>query len=132
MLSKWTSELAARVSRHLEAILYEPEASPPWKVEATRRTNGLPVYADMGGVIALTLSGEFVSYDPESDAVTPVRESVWNGVGLASLARQYPDLGELLPVRPSEASVCSNCSGSGWMMDGRLFCRMCQGLGWIK
>jgi hypothetical protein len=89
------------------------------------------VYADMGGVIALTSSGEFESYNPEAEVVAPVHEDVWNDVGLASLGREYPDLRELLPVRPAQASVCPNCSGSGWMMDGRLFCRMCRGLGWL-
>ena len=86
----------------------------------------------MGGVIALTLSGEFVLYNPESDAVAPVRDRLWNDVGLASLGRQYPDLGELLPRRPVHSSICPNCSGSGWMMDGRLFCPMCRGSGWLE
>jgi hypothetical protein len=90
------------------------------------------VYADLGGVIALQLSGEFISYNPELDTIAPLPEGVWNDVGLASFGRQYPDLQELLPVRPAHSSVCSNCSGSGWMMDGRLFCRMCRGLGWLE
>jgi len=132
MLSKWSAELAARVSAHVAAILNEPHSHPSSEVEATRRTKGLPVYGDLGGIIALTLSGEFVSHNPESETVTPVQESLWQDVALASLVKHYPDLCELLPDRPGGASVCPSCSGCGWMMGGRLFCRRCRGLGWVE
>ena len=131
MLVKWTAELAARASNHLEAILNAPLSSSDSKVEAAKRTHGLPVYGDLGGIIALTLTGEFVLYDDETETVMPVTERLWQDVALASLAKHYLDLRELLPDRPAHASVCPNCSGSGWMMDGRLFCRRCRGLGWV-
>jgi len=132
MLPKWTAELVAKVAKRREAILKEPHTHSHWTVEATRRTNGLPVYGDVGGIIAVTLSGELVLYNSESEAVTPVQEELWVDVALASLGKHYPELGELLPARPAHASVCPNCSGSGWMMDGRLFCRRCRGLGWVE
>lgn len=87
MLPNWTPQTAARVSKYLLAILDDSQSYPPWKVEAARRTNGLPVYADMGGVIALTLSGEFVSYDPDFPIVwcvwwkaVPRAESIFGGL----------------------------------------------------
>jgi hypothetical protein len=132
MLSKWNAELAATVAQRVEAILREPRSHPDWKVEASRRTGGLPAYADMGGVIALTPAGVFVSYNPESRTASPVVEDLWQDVALASLVRQYPDLRTMLPERPPHASDCPHCSGSGWMMDGRLFCRACRGLGWVQ
>lgn len=132
MLTKWSPELAARVSNHVAAILIEPQSHPSSEVEATRRTRGLPVYGDLGGIIALTSSGDFVSYNSESETVTPVQESLWQDVALASLAKHYPDLRELLPARPARAPVCPSCSGCGWMMGGSLFCRRCRGLGWVE
>jgi hypothetical protein len=132
MIPKWTPELAGRVAKHLEAILTRPPSSADVMGQAARRTNGLPVYGDLGGVIALTPGGELISYSEETDTITPVQEGLWQDVALAYLGRRYPDLRELLPERPAQASACPSCSGSGWMMDGRLFCRLCRGLGWIE
>jgi hypothetical protein len=132
MLPKGTAELAAKVAKRRESILTEPHSYPASEVEAARHINGLPVYGDLGGVIALTLSGEFVLYNPESETVTPVEDALWVEVALASLGRHYPELRDLLPERPAGAAVCPNCSGSGWLLDGRLFCRRCRGLGWIE
>jgi hypothetical protein len=132
MLAGWTDALAAKVSRHLDAIINNRVSSSASELMVARRTNGLPVYGDLGGVIALTLSGEFVLYGDNSDTVAPVQESLWEDVALASLGKHYPDLRELLPDRPADATVCPNCSGTGWMMGGRLFCRMCRGLGWVE
>lgn len=132
MLPKWTAEQAAKVSKRMESILKEPHSYPDSEVEAVRHTNGLPVYGDLGGLIALTVAGEFVLYNPESETVTPVEEHLWIDVALASLCKHYAELRDLLPGRPAHAAVCPNCSGSGWMMDGRLFCRRCRGLGWLE
>ena len=130
MLPKWSDRLAVRVFRRLETILKDPDAFPEWKVEVVRRTSGLPVYADPGGVIVLTLSGDFVGYGWDSAAVTPVVEDIWIAVALSALGRQYPELRELLPERPDEACPCPDCSGSGWLMNGSLFCGQCRGFGW--
>ena len=132
MLPKWAPELAAKVSARVESILTEPHAYPASETEAAKHTKGLPVYGDLGGVIALTLSGDFVLYDPESETVTPVEDALWIDVALASLSQHYPELRALLPERSASAAVCPNCSGSGWLMDGRLFCRRCRRLGWIE
>ena len=132
MLPKWTPELAVRVATRLQAILDAPQSHSPWVVETARRTGGLPVYGDLGGTITLTPQGEVLMYDEESETVTAVTERMWQDVALASLAKWYPDLQDLLPTRPEAALGCPNCSGSGWMMDGRLFCRLCRGLGWIE
>jgi hypothetical protein len=86
----------------------------------------------MGGVIALSTTGEFVLYDPERGTVNPVRDELWLDVALASLGKKYPDLRDLLPTRPESSVICPNCSGSGRTMDGRLFCGKCRGFGWIE
>jgi hypothetical protein len=132
MLQKWSPEFAAKVSKHIEAILNGPHSHSPSQANAARYIKGLLVYGDLGGVIALTLSGEFVGCDHELESVTTVREQLWIDVALASLGKHYPDLRGLLPDRPAQAPVCPNCSGSGWMMDGRLYCARCRGLGWLE
>jgi hypothetical protein len=131
MLAKWTKKHAARVSKHMAAILNESGSHSKSAVMITRRTGGLLVYGDLGGVLALAPVGELVSYNDETETVSPLQESLWQDVALASLAKRYPDFRDLLPERPAEAPICPNCSGSGWMMDGRLFCRRCRGLGWL-
>jgi hypothetical protein len=130
VLDRWTPEIAALVRDHLVNILSGVVSCSDWKREAARRTDGIPVYADLGGVITLSLLGDFVLYDPESETVSPVQEELWRNVALASLARHYPDLRGLLPPRPDEAALCPTCSGSGWTMEGRLFCTVCRGRGW--
>jgi hypothetical protein len=92
----------------------------------------LPIYGDLGGTIAVTDSGELVLYNWESQTVAPVEEDLWVDVARASLVRHYPEFIDLLPERPMHSTVCSNCGGSGWMMQGRLFCRRCRGLGWLE
>jgi hypothetical protein len=132
MLPKWTPEHAAKVAQRMEQILNNPQSYSDSQVQAVRRSNGLPVYGDLGGVIALTASGEFVVYDSNAETVTPVEEGLWADIALASLGKHYPDLHDLLPARPADAAVCPNCGGSGWTMDGRLFCGRCRGLGWLE
>jgi hypothetical protein len=132
MVPRWTPELGEKVSRHMQTVLDDPQSHPPWKVEAIQRTNGLPAYADLGGVIVLTATGVLLSFSTESKTTSLVEEELWNDVALASLGRLYPDLSEMLPPRPTDASICKHCSGSGWIRNGRLFCRPCRGRGWLE
>jgi hypothetical protein len=93
---------------------------------------GLLLYADMGGMIALTASGELIFCPWDSETVAPVEAALWVDVALASAAKRYPELSDLLPERPTESTICPICNGSGWRMDGRTFCGRCRGLGWLK
>jgi hypothetical protein len=132
MLAKWTKDHAAWVSKQVAAILNEPHSHSNSEVKITRRTNGLLAYGSMGAVIALTAAGELVLYDDETQTVSSLEQGLWQDVAMASLAKLYPDLCDLLPERPAHASDCPDCSGTGWRMDGRLFCGRCRGLGWLE
>jgi hypothetical protein len=131
MLARWTPVVAEKVSQRVAAILSAPDAYPPSTVEVAQRTNGLLVYGDLGAAIALTPMGEFVELPHNNDSISPVREQFWHDIAFASLIKHYPDFRDLLPERPTNASDCSICSGTGWMMDGRCYCGTCRGLGWV-
>ena len=132
MVAGWTCELADRAARHLDKVLEQPELRFGWDVDTAKRTKCLPVYGDLSGTIVLSMSGELFFCDGESETISPLDEVLWKNVALVSLVEKYPDLSELLPVRPSHASMCPTCSGMGKVMDGRLFCGMCGGLGWVE
>jgi hypothetical protein len=132
MVAGWTAELAAKAARHLDRILDQPEIPLGWESVAAKRTKCLPVYTDLSGTIVLSTSGELFFCDGESQTVTPLGETLWRRVAIISLIEKYPDLSELLPVRPSHASICPICSGAGKLMNGRLFCGNCGGAGWIE
>jgi hypothetical protein len=131
MVAGWTSELAAKVAKHLKTMLDQPRTPVDWNVAAAKRTNCLPSYADISGEVVLSLSGELFFSDGESEPVAPLDDVLWRNVALVSLVGRYPDLGELLPVRPPDAATCPACSGAGKVMDGRLLCGTCGGLAWI-
>jgi hypothetical protein len=55
-------------------------------------------------------------------------------VGLVAIAaRRVPELAAWLPARPSEATDCGPCHGSGWLPPpfDRVQCPECFGMGWI-
>jgi hypothetical protein len=49
---------------------------------------------------------------------------------LVIASERMPELRSLLPSRPTNATSCSRCSGTGWL-DGKVICPDCDGLGWI-
>jgi len=131
MLPNWSADCAALVADLVSALRDEPASDFHSTPQLARRTNGLPVYGDLGGVIALTSSGDLVLYDFEKETVTPVRDDFWQEVGIAYLGRHYPQVRDLLVPRPAHARACPDCSGSGWVLDGRMYCRSCRGSGWV-
>ena len=50
-------------------------------------------------------------------------------------SRRMPELGALIPARPTEAVDCAECVGEGWRRFGpemRFICQACGGLGWCR
>jgi hypothetical protein len=97
--------------------------------EAARRTGGLPVWSDMGGVLVLMPTTEVVQYDPETGTSAPVHDLRWIHVSLVKAARSHAELVSLAPARPADAVECTQCGGSGRLFD-TLDCSQCMGAGW--
>src|SRR4051794_35291605 len=114
----WTREWAGRVAHRLEQLVREPDGHSRWDVEATMRTNSLPVYSDLSGSIVLSLTGDLLFYDDESEAIRSLDNKMWRRVALVSLVEKYPEFRRL---PPAEASDCGNCSGTGRVLNGHVF-----------
>ena len=50
---------------------------------------------------------------------------------LVIAGERLPEVRSLLPARPSEATTCGRCSGTGYFIDG-VVCPDCGALGWIS
>lgn len=121
------SEVAAaieRLSREAAAGASLPEAR-----EAAARTGGVPVHADLGGVLVLATDGSVLHYDPEGGRVSPVEDIRWQLLALVKAARAFPDLRQLRPGMPDTAVACERCGGRGVIL-GDLDCGACFGIGW--
>jgi hypothetical protein len=96
---------------------------------AAKLTGGVPVYADIGGILIVLTDGRVVHFDPDTHIVTPVTDTKWRRVALANAARKFPELATLLPARPTDARSCTVCGGTGVLLGAN--CGSCSGLGWV-
>jgi hypothetical protein len=99
--------------------------------DAALRTGGVPVYADLGGVLAITAEGEVLRFDPEADEVSVVNDERWRALALARAAHKFSELSQLKPLRPSSSTTCQQCGGQGVILGG-VECGTCFGLGWLE
>jgi hypothetical protein len=130
MKLNWNAQVSAFVRARLDALLGSDEAGSEDECRAARTTNALPVYFDMGGVLAFTPEGVVLSCDWESKQVRPETDEKWIIAAALSAAERYPELGRLVPGKPPAAKTCEACSGTGRMLQTRVLCRQCSGLGW--
>jgi len=120
----------------LERLLSEHLSSES-RSDAAVRHHVLPLMDDFMGCWALTMSGElaFVLHE-EPDAIELVRdhavEAIGTNVALAQGSRRYAALASIRPRRPSDATPCTSCDGSGHIPDtpDNIICA-CGGLGWL-
>ena len=89
----------------------------------------LSVYADMGGSLALTPEGEVIHYDFENGA-TSIPEEKMQKFARMRAAKCFPELRDLAPESPDNATSCPVCSGRGEILRG-IYCGKCVGMGWI-
>jgi hypothetical protein len=89
------------------------------------------VYADLGGVLAITADGEVFRFDPEADEVSVIDDERWRKVALARASRRFPELSGLKPSRPLLSTTCPQCDGQGIIL-GDIECGNCFGVGWLE
>jgi hypothetical protein len=95
----------------------------PDLVPVARKLQALPVYADIGAALLVTLSGEVVavSTDRPWDANAVASHDVgpeWARLAHLEASRRHPTLDFLRPIRSSGAADCPQCSGTGWAIAG--------------
>jgi hypothetical protein len=103
--------------------------------EAVRRVaaekQAFLVYADIGGAALLSVDGRVweLPWDAEDAHEASVQGRL---LALVIGAERFPELQELLPVRPASTPDCAACQGTGRFGDfENIKCLKCAGLGWL-
>src|SRR5260370_1334711 len=90
----------------------------PERPEADERLNGFLLTGGPGGASYIDADGEVWNWFCDSDGAGEIVERVPDGpmkVGLIVIGvERVPELAAWLPSRPSGASDCGACQGSGW------------------
>lgn len=110
----------------------------PWEQSIAQGYNVLPVYADLGGALALGRDLEIYAIpdDPHQNSHLEA-DSVLRNMALLLASRTYAELKPLAPKRPTTAIGCADCKGTGKnpisLAQGfeHIICR-CGGLGWLE
>lgn len=126
----WTQGAEVVVSRLIDSL-------SPAKFESIRnhiaRLQALHIGCDMWSNYYLRPNGEVVVVGDEldhpdvdtirNDSISVLKTLVWG-------AQRYPELRQLLPLRPSGAANCP-CRKHPAFAEGRVLCPECGGLGWL-
>jgi hypothetical protein len=134
MRLNWNGKVSSFINASLQAWLRGDVACTDDEGEVARAANALLVYRDMGGGLGFTPDGTVLFYDFESGQVRPVIDEKWIVIAAVSATEKYPELREILPVRPPTATRCVVCSGVGRLVltpKCELPCGKCFGLGWV-
>jgi hypothetical protein len=126
MKSPIRADIRAAIARLAAAESYEDSAIR----EAAIATNALPVHSDISGVLAVTSDGDVLHFDFETRMTTAPDER-WRIYALAKASRRFPELKDLAPSMPRDATTCPACEGRGVLL-GDMDCGTCMGLGWIS
>lgn len=96
------------------------------------RKQAFVIYADLGGAALLDLDGRVWMFAWDGEAAWE-DSAKWRLLALVIGAERFPELKELLPVRPALAPDCSSCQGTGTFAHLRkVKCWECAGLGWLS
>lgn len=134
----YRTSLSAQIATRLQEYINSEDAH--FRTLA-QHLGALPIYADLGGYILLRPDGELLFVDIDQDpqdvrVMTTSIEPRWRTLALVVGSEKYPELRELLPVRPNGAQDCRTCGGRGRVdptpeVRG-LWCGECHGLGWVS
>ena len=129
------SQLSHRIEKLIAQALTQDH---PWPIAAiAKEHHALAVYCDMGGCLAVQANGEILCIpDEPTTAVHVETDPLQRNLALVQASKRYPDLQALYPVRPSDATLCCDCTGTGinpvTATAGfeAIICR-CGGTGWL-
>jgi len=129
-------ELEAAVNERLRAYLAGTWPDPLGLRALVAKFGALPLITDWGGCYAMQLDGEIVTYEwEEPHRLAVLRDEQLRRTALFQGSRKYPELTPLVPARPSAATDCPSCGGTGVVViKGQslpnVICT-CGGLGWV-
>ncbi len=129
-------DLEAAVRERLQEYLAGTWPDPLSLRAIVARFGALPLITDWGGCYALRLDGEIVTYEwEEPHRLAVLGDERLRRAALFQGSRKYPELARLVPARPSAATDCRSCGGTGVVVvDGQtlpgIICA-CGGLGWV-
>jgi len=127
--------LPAHVSVLIERRIEERlRSSADTMGKTAREHRALPVYADIGGSLFLKPNGDvwFQSSESVNSALKLEESPHWRLVARLAAAERFPELAELVPIRPAGAADCSDCEGRGRVLNDLVRCGVCYGLGWSE
>jgi hypothetical protein len=121
------------VRRAVKRLIMETDPAERW--EGDERLSGLFLAGGPGGSSYLDTEGEVWNWSAwdGDESIDRVPDGARKVSIVALAAKRMPELEAWLPARPSEASNCEACQGSGWLPPplDRLQCPRCLGLGWL-
>jgi hypothetical protein len=135
LLPKRIMILKEQIQLRIDELIASTDPDPADLRRMARLMKALPIYADMGGCIALRTDGSFVFLDWETEKTSEEFDQQFKIVALVNGSEKYPELKVLLPARPEGANDCEDCNGIGRpIIEGQVFkqafCGKCWGLGW--
>lgn len=119
---------------------FEQEAAPQelWESANVREHQGLPLFRGWTETLAIRPDGTLIKWSTEEwSGAREFQDRTWMKVALTQGAKKYPELAPLIPARPSSATTCSQCAGSGdpfrenEKLSGTIVCS-CGGVGWLE
>lgn len=125
-IENWNDDLRRAVVRRYAEL--SKDTSIYW--EAAQATTGLPVYCDLGGCLVIDATGRVTIFDLDSKLVRELEDESWLQVACLAAAERYPEFLPIKPRRPSTASNCNVCGGSGRNSQFDIPCAKCMGVGW--
>ena len=96
MLDGWSDELSATV-RRIQLEFPNRGQSSEMALEAARKTQGLPVYCDIGGCLILMSDGRVLQYASIDGGIAEVTDRQWLLRARVAAAKAFPELGVLVP-----------------------------------
>ena len=132
-----SKELEAKIVARINAIVSGSSSQNADVRKVASETNALPLHYGLGGGMALRPTGEVFEFSWDNPRDTKeVDDPRLMNIALFQGSKKYPDLEALVPARPSGATVCPYCEGTGYPSSAlnsnieNLVC-YCGGVGWI-
>jgi hypothetical protein len=105
----------------------------PERPEADERLNGFLLTGGPTGCSYLEADGEVWNWSVWDESIESVPDGPLKVALVAIAVKRVPELAAWLPARPSGATDCRPCQGSGWIPPplNPLQCPECFGMGLI-
>jgi hypothetical protein len=132
-----SKELGAEIVARIQAILSNSSTDNAEVRKVATETNALPLHYGLGGGMALRPTGDLLEFSWANPRDTKeVDDPRLMNIALFQGSKKYPELEALVPTKPSNATVCPYCKGTGYPTSAlnsnieNIVC-YCGGLGWI-